>query len=269
MRIESPPRSFALALLGACLLGLAGGAVAANQPAKPAEAAADAPPGSPGSTIAADPRASIAKHLPGARPEDLRATPIPGIYEWTNGADIAYVSSDAKFAIDGDLFDLGTKDDLTEARRRDVREKLLAGIPESDMLVFSPADKDVKYTVTVFTDVDCGYCQKLHSQIADYNRLGIRVRYLFFPRSGPGTESWAKAERVWCSPDRNAALTRAKRGEDIKVKPCGATPVAREYALGKDFGVRGTPAIVLSNGDMLPGYLPPQLLVERVKLVGR
>jgi len=216
-----------------------------------------------------DPRAALAKQLPGANPQDLRPSPIPGIWEWTNGGDIAYVSSDGKYAIDGDLYDLAKKDDLTEAHRRDVRSKVLAEIPESDMLVFSPPAKDVKYTVTVFTDVDCGYCQKLHSQIADYNRLGIRVRYLFFPRTGPGTESWAKAERVWCSPDRKDALTRAKRGENIAAKPCGTTPVARDYELGQSFGVRGTPAIVLANGDMVGGYLPPPLLVKEVQAVGR
>ncbi len=218
---------------------------------------------------ASDVRAALAKQLPGANPEDLRPSPIPGIWEWTNGGDIAYVSSDGKYAIDGDLYDLAKKDDLTEAHRRDVRSKVLAEIPESDMLVFSPPAKDVKYTVTVFTDVDCGYCQKLHSQIADYNRLGIRVRYLFFPRTGPGTESWAKAERVWCSPDRKDALTRAKRGENIAAKPCGTTPVARDYELGQSFGVRGTPAIVLANGDMVGGYLPPPLLVKEVQAVGR
>lgn len=217
----------------------------------------------------ADPRVAIAKQLPGAKPEDLRPSPIPGVWEWVNGADIAYVSSDGKYAIDGDLYDLAKKDDLTEAHRRDVRAKLLAEIPESDMLVFSPPAKDVKYTVTVFTDVDCGYCQKLHSQMADYNHLGIRVRYLFFPRTGPNTESWAKAERVWCSRDRNDALTRAKRGENIVAKPCGNTPVARDYELGQSFGVRGTPAIVLANGDMVGGYLPPPLLAKEVQAVGR
>jgi thiol:disulfide interchange protein DsbC len=218
---------------------------------------------------AADPRAALAKQLPGAKPDDLRPSPIPGIWEWARGGDIAYVSSDGKYAIDGDLYDLAKKDDLTEAHRREVRSRVLAEIPESDMLVFSPPAKDVKYTVTVFTDVDCGYCQKLHSQIADYNRLGIRVRYLFFPRTGPGTESWAKAERVWCSTDRKEALTRAKRGETIAAKPCGTTPVARDYELGQSFGVRGTPAIVLANGDMVGGYLPPPLLVKEVQAVGR
>ena len=96
---------------------------------------------------------------------------------------------------------------------------MLNSVPESQMVVFSP--KDPKYTVTVFTDIDCGYCRKLHSEMAKYNELGIRVRYLFYPRTGPNTESWSKAVAVWCSPNRNEALTRAKRGEDIKMNKCG------------------------------------------------
>jgi thiol:disulfide interchange protein DsbC len=262
----------AVVAVAACFPAAAG--TNADPPAK-ADATATAPnaaaaaPAGGDAHSATDPRVTLAKLLPGAKPEDIRPSPIPGVYEWANGAEIAYVSSDGKFAIDGDLYDLAKKDDLTEARRRDVRAKLLSEIPESDMLVFSPPARDVKYTVTVFTDVDCGYCRKLHSQIADYNRLGIRVRYLFFPRTGPGTESWAKAEQVWCSADRNDALTRAKRGENITAKPCGPNPVARDYELGQGFGVRGTPAIILANGDMVAGYLPPLALVKELKPVGR
>ena len=107
------------------------------------------------------------------------------------------------------------------------------------MVVFSPPNP--KYTVTVFTDVDCVYCRALHRQIADYNRLGVRVRYVFFPRTGPNTASWFKAEQVWCSADRKDALTRAKLGEPLAAKVCADNPVAREYALGQAIGLEGTP----------------------------
>jgi thiol:disulfide interchange protein DsbC len=117
----------------------------------------------------------------------------------------------------------------------------------------------------VFTDVDCPYCRKLHSQIADYNRLGVRVRYLAFPRTGPNTLSWTKAEQVWCSTDRNDALTRAKLGQPLKTKPCANNPVAREYALAQDFALQGTPAIIMPDGELLPGYVPPEVLVEHLK----
>jgi thiol:disulfide interchange protein DsbC len=214
---------------------------------------------------AADPRAEIAARIPGgAKPEELRESPIPGVYELARGTDIAYVSSDGKYAIAGDLYEMQSSTNLTEKSRRTERVKLLASVPESQMVVFSP--KDPKYTVSVFTDIDCGYCRKLHSQIADYNRMGVKVRYLFFPRSGPDTESWTKAEEVWCSSNRGDAMTRAKRGEEIKAaKKCASSPVARQYELGQEVGVRGTPAILLENGEMLPGYLPPASLVQHLK----
>jgi thiol:disulfide interchange protein DsbC len=210
-----------------------------------------------------DPRAEIAAHIPGTTAEQLRATPITGIYELTRGAEIAYVTPDGKYAITGDLYDLGSNDDLTESRRREARTRLIGGYPETDMLVFAP--KDPKYTVTVFTDVDCGYCRKLHSEMAEYNRLGVRVRYLLYPRTGPNTSSWTKAVQVWCSNDRNDALTRAKLGQELPARPCTNNPVARSYALGRDFGLDGTPAIILANGELLPGYIPPDALLKHLQ----
>jgi thiol:disulfide interchange protein DsbC len=210
-----------------------------------------------------DPRIAIAARIPGAKPEELRATPIPNIYELTHGADVAYVTADGKYAISGDLIDLPKNEDLTEEHRRDVRLKQIDAIPESEMLVFGP--RDARYTVTVFTDVDCAYCRQLHSQIADYNRLGIRVRYLFYPRTGPNTESWTKAEQVWCSDNRNDALTRAKLDRPLQAKPCANNPVARDYALGRDFGVQGTPSIVTPNGELIGGYMPPGELLQELK----
>ncbi|MBV8306719.1 MAG: DsbC family protein [Gammaproteobacteria bacterium] len=211
----------------------------------------------------ADPRVDVAAHIPGAHPEELRTTAVPGIYELTRGADIVYVTADGKFAFTGDLVELGSDTNLTEQHRRELRVKALAAFPESEMLVFGPADP--KYTVTVFTDVDCPYCRKLHSQIANYNRLGIRVRYLLYPRTGPNTSSWTKAEQVWCATDRNAALTRAKLGEELTNKPCANNPVAHSYALGQDLSLEGTPAIIMANGEMLPGYVPPDVLAAHLK----
>jgi len=215
----------------------------------------------------ADPRVEIAGKIPGTKAEDLHPTPIPGVYELMRGTEAAYVSNDGKYAIVGDLYDLKSNDDLTESRRREMRLKLLAAIPESQMVIFGP--KDARHTVTVFTDVDCQYCRKLHSQIAEYNRLGIRVRYLFYPRTGPNTESWTKAVQVWCSPDRNAALTQAKLGQPLAAKPCANSPVAQDYDLGRQFELQGTPAIVLGNGDMLPGYEPPAQLAQAVHSLDR
>jgi len=213
---------------------------------------------------APDPRAVIVKKLEGLKAEDVRISPVNGVFEITRGSDVSYVSSDGRYAIVGDMIDLDSDANLSENRRRGIRQRMIDTVPESEMLVFSP--KDPKYTITVFTDIDCGYCRKLHSQIAEYNRLGVRVRYLFFPRSGPATESWHKAEAVWCSSNRNESLTKAKQGETIEAKDCGANNiVARDYELGQKLGVEGTPAIFPSTGEMLPGYAPPGQLVKYLK----
>ncbi|HTW75357.1 MAG TPA: DsbC family protein [Steroidobacteraceae bacterium] len=192
-------------------------------------------------------------------PDGVAATPIAGLVEVRRGADIVYMSRDGKYVITGDLYQVGSHEDLTELRRRELRRDLISAVPESQMVIFSPPHP--KYTVTVFTDVDCVYCRAMHGQIADYNQLGIKVRYMFFPRTGPNTSSWYKAEQVWCSPDRRAALTRAKLGEPLAAKICPNTPVAREYALGEAIGLEGTPGVIAANGALVGGYLtPPQLI---------
>jgi len=211
----------------------------------------------------ADARVEVAGRIPGVRVEDLRATPVPGVYELTRGADIAYVSADGKYGFSGDLYELGSNNNLTEHHRRELRVKAIAAFPEREMVVFGP--KDPKYTVTVFTDIDCPYCRRLHSQMGEYNRLGIRVRYLLYPRTGPNTTSWTKAQQVWCSANRNEALTRAKLGEELKNPPCANTPVARSYALGQQLALEGTPAIVMADGEMLPGYVPPDVLAKHLQ----
>jgi thiol:disulfide interchange protein DsbC len=229
-----------LAALPASLL-LAFSVVAAEPPAQPLPAG--------------DPRAAIAAKFPEVRVEQVNPSPIQGLYEVRMGSKIAYVSADGRYLVQGEIIDVDTDKNLTESRREGVRRDVLAGVSEATMVVFSPPKPTS--TVTVFTDVDCGYCRKLHRQIADYNARGIKVRYMFFPRSGPGTESWAKAEQVACAADRKAALTRSKLGEVIKGKACQPNPVAQHYNIGRDFGLQGTPAIVLESGELIGGYLDP------------
>jgi len=201
--------------------------------------------------------------LAGVKPENVQSTPVPGIFEVLRGSDILYMTRDGQYAFAGDLYQVPSRANLTEVHRREMRRKLIDAIPESRMVVFSPPDP--KYTVTVFTDVDCSYCRALHRQIADYNRLGVRVRYVFYPRTGPDTPSWHKAEQVWCSADRKAALTKAKLGETLEAPVCTNTPVAQEYELGQAIGLEGTPGIVAANGALVGGYLPPDALVEQLK----
>jgi thiol:disulfide interchange protein DsbC len=211
----------------------------------------------------ADPRAVIAAKFPGAKPEQVKPSPIKGIFQIDMGGDIAYVSADGKFLFSGDLYDIDSRTNLTEVSRTGARSKALAKLDERDMIIFSPAA--AKHTITVFTDVDCGYCRKLHSEIEQLTKLGVRVRYMAYPRSGPGTDDWKKMEQVWCAKDRKNAITKAKQGEAVKAANCGATPVSKQYELGEQLGVRGTPAIFTPGGDYIGGYLPPQEMVKQLE----
>ncbi len=226
-------------------------------PAQDARARADK------GVVPADVRTRVVSKLQGVKPSDVSSSPIPGLYEVRMGGLVAYVSEDGKFLVSGDVYDLESQTNLTAGRRNSARAKALAAARESDMIVFSPANP--KMTVTVFTDIDCGYCRKFHSQIAEYNKAGIRVRYMSYPRTGPGTESWRAAESVWCAADRKDALTRAKRDEAVKSKSCGDAVIKTQYELGDDLGVEGTPAIFTSTGDYVGGYLAPAQLVQTIQ----
>jgi thiol:disulfide interchange protein DsbC len=210
-----------------------------------------------------DVRMKVVSKLQGVKPSDVSSSPIPGLYEVTMGGLVAYVSEDGKFLVSGDVYDLASQTNLTAERRSSARAKALAAVREEDMIIFSPPNP--KMTVTVFTDVDCGYCRKFHSQIAEYNKAGIRVRYMSYPRTGPGTSSWAKSESVWCAADRKDALTRAKRDEAVKSRSCGDALIKSQYELGDDLGVEGTPAIFTTSGDYVGGYLPPAQLVQAIQ----
>lgn len=202
----------------------------------------------------AGPKEDIAGMVPGLTADDVTESPIPGVYEVVVGGQIVYITGDKRYLIKGEIVDLSTNKSVTESRRSSVRLEQMAQVKESEMIIFEP--ENPKHTITVFTDIDCGYCRKLHQEMDQMQALGIRVRYMFYPRMGPGSEGWAKAEAVWCSDDRQQALTDAKQGKKIDAPSCGATPIAAEYEMGNRIGVRGTPAIMTEDGSLLPGYVP-------------
>src|SRR5262245_52875985 len=174
-----------------------------------------------------DPRAAIAKRFPEAKLEDIKPSPVPGVYQVPVGADMAYVSADGRYLFNGDLYEIDSRVNVTELGRSSARSKLLAKLDERDMIVFTP--QVVKHTITVFTDVECGYCRKLHSQMDQLTKLGIKVRYAAYPRQGPGTSDWRKMEQVWCAKDRQNAITQAKLGQEVQSKDCGATPIGKQF----------------------------------------
>lgn len=198
--------------------------------------------------------------LRGATPDSVAESVVPGLYEVMVGGQLMYISKEGRYVVQGDLIDLVAGTNLTENRRSEMRAKAIEAVGEDNMVVFAPQGP-AKHTVTVFTDIDCGYCRMLHQQIDSYTEQGIKIRYLAYPRSGIDTPSYDKAVTVWCSEDRKDAMTRAKQGEDIGVKTC-PNPVKAQYELGQVMGVRGTPSLVLESGEMIPGYVPAARLAN-------
>jgi thiol:disulfide interchange protein DsbC len=214
--------------------------------------------------LAEDPVQPDLTHLQAAlgdiKPDGINTSAIPGLYEIILGPQVLYLSKDGGFAIQGDMIDLTKRANLTEQRRNGLRAKAIEAVGEDNMVTFAP-EGQAKYTISVFTDIDCGYCRQFHRQMADYNAAGIKVRYLMYPRAGIDSESYRKAVNVWCAEDRKDAMTRAKQGQDVPGKTCD-NPVQKHFALGNELGVRGTPSIILGDGELVPGYVPPARLVQ-------
>ena len=203
---------------------------------------------------------TVSGMFPEIEAEHVFASPIPGWYTIRKGAIVAYISADGRYLMQGDLIDLELQVNLTEDSRNDARRELLGTYPEDQMIVFSP--DETRYSISVFTDIDCTFCRRLHSQMDEYLAAGIEVRYLLYPRNGPTSPSWSKAEEVWCADDRNEALTLAKLGEEFESHSCNPATVSKHYELGRDVGLTGTPALVFEDGTLVSGYLPPGQLAE-------
>jgi thiol:disulfide interchange protein DsbC len=219
-------------------------------------------------SAAASPEKTIRKALteivPGVEIDSVSASPVPGLYEVMIGTQLMYVTADGRYFVDGRIVDLKTRADLTEPRLAEARKVLVDGVGESQMVIFGPAD--AKHTVTVFTDIECGYCRKLHGEIDQYAKEGIRVRYLFYPRAGQGSPAYNEAVSVWCAGDADAqreAMTEAKAGRAIEAKTC-TNPVDVHMALGQEMGLRGTPAILTESGEMIPGYVEAKRLAAQL-----
>ena len=232
--------------------GEATSAAAASKVAKPAPGSAEA------RTVAA-----IAQLNPNVEVESVTAAPMPGFLQAIVGGQVVYVSDDGKYLFlpgaGGALYDTQARTNLSEVALAGMRTELLATIPQSERIVFAPPNP--VHTVTVFTDVECGYCRKLHSEIAEYNAQGIAVEYLAFPRMGIGSEDFDKMVSVWCSDDRKKALTEAKTTGVVADKSCKNT-VTMQYNVGQRAGLTGTPMILAEDGTQMGGYVPPAALRE-------
>lgn len=208
-------------------------------------------------------RQAISELAPNAKIESIKPSAVANFSEVNIGGRFFYVSNDGHHLFYGPLVDLETKVDLTEQRRTVLRKELLATVPAKQAIRFE--GQNAKHHVTVFTDIDCGYCRKLHQQVAEINAAGITVDYLFFPRGGLQSPAYDKAVSVWCAADQQQALSLAKAGQPISNKMC-ANPIRDDYELGLKLGVGdfGTPAVFADDGRQLGGYLSAADLAKRL-----
>lgn len=192
----------------------------------------------------------------------IAESPLPGILQVRLGSDIVYMTDDGRYLLQGRVLDLDTRQDITDQAKSAIRQEVIGEI-DYDKLI-SYGEKDSQFEIIVFTDVDCGYCRRLHEQVDEYNDAGIRISYAAFPRAGIGSATFRKMTSVWCSDDQQAAMDLAKGGGTPEPADCDA-PVADQYRLGQSVGVTGTPALVTPSGDLIPGYVPPNDLRVRLE----
>lgn len=204
----------------------------------------------------------VSERFPEISAEEVFDSSLPGWFTIRKGAIVAYISADGRYLLQGDVIDLQNNTNLSEDSRNEARVAMMAAVPNEQLIVFSP--DEVEHTVSIFTDIDCTFCRRLHAQIDQYLAQGIEVRYFLYPRNGPTSPSWAKAENVWCANDRNEALTLAKQDKEYPTRTCDASIVSTHYAIGQDVGLRGTPAIVLENGTLFSGYMPAEQLKQAI-----
>jgi len=207
-------------------------------------------------------RETVSGMFSGIAPDDVFPSQVDGWYTVRKGAIVAYISGDGRYLLQGDLIDLQESTNLSEESRNDARAKMMSDVSEDDLIIYRP--KTVRHTVSVFTDIDCTFCRRLHSQLDEYMEEGIEIRYFLYPRNGPSSESWTKAQNVWCADNKNEALTLAKLDKTFPMHECDSSIISAHYAIGQDVGLRGTPAIVLEDGTLFSGYLPAKQLSEAI-----
>jgi len=196
----------------------------------------------------------------------VSATPLSTIYEvLLNTGEILYSDISGDYIFAGDMYRTSNTGlvNLSSSKKQERSLAKIAAIPAEEMIIFSP--DVVKASITVFTDVDCTYCRKLHSELDDLMARGIEVRYLAYPRGGQDAASFDKMISVWCSDDRKKSLTQAKNGQNLPAADC-ESPVLAHYAMGNELGISGTPALIFPDGRVIPGYMDANRLASMLNI---
>lgn len=248
------PKSALLSAVLLCVGWMLAGTALAGSPADPA--------------IASKLKVALEAATKTMKVQSIEKSEIPGLYtvQFVDGP-LIYSSTEGDYFVAGDMFRIEPTGfvNLAELRRDGVRKDKIDAVAIDEMIVFSPASKP-RATITVFTDITCFYCQKLHKEVPELNRQGVEVRYLAYPRAGLASDGYRQLASAWCSADPQDAITRMKNKLKVPENVCSSNPVASQFELGQELGVRGTPAIILESGQMLPGYQTADELIAALGL---
>jgi thiol:disulfide interchange protein DsbC len=219
-----------------------------------------------GAVLAAPDTAAVKKQLetnmPGIKIEAINVTPVPGLFEVMVEGQLVYMTQDGRYMVHGDIYDRQTMVNLSDAARSKVRLKALNDIKDSQTIVFGP--KKAAHTLTVFTDSSCGFCRKLHQEVPELNKQGVKVRYMLFPRAGLGTPNYRELQSVWCADNQQDAMNKVKAGQSVPPKVC-QDPIEQHMDMAQSFGLTGTPYMLTETGAVINGYRPAAQLVEILK----
>ena len=213
-------------------------------------------------------RETLAKVIPDLPVKSIEKSELEGVYQVnTEAGETLFFSQDGRFFITGDLYSLENNkiQNLSEIKREQQRVAKIDAIPGEQKIVF-PAQGETKGKIAVFTDIDCGYCRKLHKEVPALNKMGVEVSYLAYPRAGVNSESYKKYVSAFCAEDKLLAMTKAKNGQEIEPKVC-ANHVTEQYNLGREIGISGTPAIILDNGTLIPGYVSADKIAKSLGIM--
>lgn len=211
---------------------------------------------------------SLLSAIPNLAIKNIQETPVKGVYQVeTNSGEVLFSSSNGRYFFTGDMYSVdGSKlQNLSEIKREKARIGKIDSITDDQKITF-PAVGERKGSITVFTDIDCGYCRKLHKEVPELNAMGVDVSYLAYPRAGINSESYKKYVSAWCADDKLDAMTRAKNGQSLASKVC-ENPVANQFNLGREIGISGTPAIILDNGTLIPGYIDAKKIGQALEIL--
>lgn len=254
----SIPSRVASVLLSGAVLFCASPLFAQDTSTAPADGSIDVPTNPAHKKV----HEAFVARLPGVPIESLSEGPFPGLYEIVTDSQVIYVDAEVGLLFQGDMIDLDSGTNLTEIRKTGIHMGLINNMGEDNMLVYK-SDEPSDRTITVFTDINCGYCRRLHEEIDTLTSGGVNVRYLMFPRAGLDSQSATALESVWCAANPQEAMTAAKSGQPIEEISC-PTPIQEHVALAEQVGLRGTPLIYLDNGTAIPGYREAKVIVEMI-----